>query len=661
MKRGRHSPLFIVLANRRLTQMVTAFGAVTIAEWAYVTALSVVAFRQSGTLAVGLVGLRLFVSAASSFGATVLIQRLRPARLVAEVAGIRAVLVLASTAVAASGGSLGVLLGLLGLDALVSAFYRPAQAALAPGFSRNPTELVASVVGLSTVKTLSQAAGAALGGALLSVTTPEVVFGGAGAFFLIALVLVLPFDERGTLGVSAGRPVGIRRLARETATLVKNPHITTILMLSGLRTFVRGMWIVIAVIASLRLLHSGTTGVGLLMLAGGVGSLIAAPLSAWMITRGPIGTPAAISLVACGLPLAVIAGIPLFGVALGLIAVWGVGMAVADVATSSLLNRLLDVPTLPRVTSAIEATKLALEGMGGFLAPVLITAVGVRATLLVASVPLPLMVVRGWHKLHRVDASASERADLLTRLHSIACLEPLNIATLDVLVGRFRSEDIPAAGIDVVRQGDEGARFYIIESGRADVLVDGFLVGVLGPGDSFGERALLRDVPRTATVRARDPMKLLVLGRNDFLEAIVGDPVRSDGSDLHHVVGGPQGISHRDRARVLSRLPLFSHLGPVEVEELTRATSVDHWPPLSRIISSGEAGDHFFVLLEGRAEVMVDGVVVNELRAGDQFGEIALLHVVPRTVDVVTSGPAVTMSLHRRDFLPSIRSRLLAG
>jgi len=88
-------------------------------------------------------------------------------------------------------------------------------------------------------------------------------------------------------------------------------------------------------------------------------------------------------------------------VAVVLVAAWGVRMAVADVATSSLLFRLLAAPLLPRVTGAIESAKLALEGLGAFLAPVLVTTIGVRGTLIAAALPLPIVVVSGWKMLRR--------------------------------------------------------------------------------------------------------------------------------------------------------------------------------------------------------------------------------------------------------------------
>jgi CRP-like cAMP-binding protein len=587
--------------------------------------------------------------------------RWRPGRRVlTEIALARALCVTGSAILAATGAPFAPLLVLLGLDALVSALYRPAQSALIPSLARTPKELVASATGLSTVKTISQGVGAVIGGALLAATTPEWVFGGAAVVFLGGALATAPFRQGVTSEPLVPVSRGLVGLTRDTLKVVRYPHIGGIVVVSGLRTFVRGMWIAIAVIASLRLLHAGSAGVGLLMLAAGIGSLVAAPLSSMLVKRSRLGTPAALALAACGMPLALIAGVPVFSVALALVVAWGIGMAVSDVATTSLLQRLVETPLAPRVTGTIESTKLALEGLGGFLAPVLVSTFGVRPALLIAAFPLPAVVVGGWRTLHHVDATASQRAARLALLHGVYCLQPLDLPSLDGLVARLSSTYIPEGGVEVIRQGDRGDLFYVVESGNAEILVDGFVVGFVQPGDSFGERALLRDVARTATVRSCGPMQLLVLSRQDFVTALTGQDERLTGPRSAAVAGDGQW-TRRQLVEVLSHLSLLSHLEAGALGALADRCVLARWEEGTTMVRQGDQGDRFFVLLEGRARVCVDAKPVGELRAGDQFGEIALLHDVPRSADVVALSPAVALSLHRDDFLPAVSSRLLQG
>jgi CRP-like cAMP-binding protein/predicted MFS family arabinose efflux permease len=643
-----------------MKRIVVTFAGVTIAEWGYVTALLVLALRQGGAFAVSLVGLRLFFSAASSFTSVAIVHRRPGRRVLTEIAAVRTVLVAVSAVLAAVGAPLAPLFVLLALDALVSAQYRPAQAALITSLARTPRELVASATGISTIKTLGQSLGAILGGVILEVSSPAVVFAGAAIVFLCCAVATLEFRTAGTVAVEGTGAPGALELMSDSLKAVRHPHIGGILVVSGLRTFVRGMWIAIAVIASIKLLHAGSAGFGLLMLAVGIGSLAAAPLSTMLVTRSRLGTPAAIALIACGIPLAVIAGVPVFGLALALVAAWGIGMAVADVATLSLLWRLLEAPLVPRVTATIESAKLLLEGLGAFLAPLLVIYIGIRGALLFAALPLPIVVAVGWTLLYQVDDKAEQRAKTLSLCHGVHCLEPLDMASLDGLVSRIHRIDIGEGGVDVVRQGDPGDCFYIIESGTAQVLVDGHFVGQLGPGTSFGERALLRSVPRTATVRSTEPMELLSLSRQDFLAAVGEQQVAAASTGTP----GPPGASdltRRRRIEILSHLNLLSHLDAKAIGELADRSVIDRWPEGASIVRQGDEGDRFFVLLDGRATVSVDSHPVSELLPGDQFGEIALLHGVPRSADVIASSPVVTLSLTRDDFMPAVRSRMLLG
>jgi CRP-like cAMP-binding protein len=643
-----------------MTRVVVAFAGVTIAEWGYVTGFLVLAFRQDGAFAVSLVGLRLFFAAASSFTSVAIVHRRPGRRVLTEIAAIRTVLVSVSAVLAAVGAPLAPLLILLALDALVSAQYRPAQASVITSLARTPQELVASVTGLSTIKTLSQSLGAVLAGVVLEVSSPAVVFGGAAFVLFCCAVVTRDFRAAGTVTVEGAKAPGALELMGDSLKAVRHPHIGGILVVSGLRTFVRGMWIAVAVIASIKLLHAGSAGFGLLMLAVGIGSLAAAPLSNILVTRSRLGTPAAIALITCGIPLAVMAGVPVFGLALALVAAWGIGMAVADVTTSSLLWRLLDAPLVPRVTGTIESAKLLLEGLGAFLAPLLVISIGIRGTLLFAALPLPIVVAVGRTLLYQVDDKAEERAKTLSLCHGVLCLEPLDMASLDGLVSRVHRVDIRHGGVDVVRQGEPGDCFYIIESGTAQVLVDGHFVGQLGPGTSFGERALLRNVPRTATVRSTEPMELLSLSREDFLAAFGEQQVAATSPGTPSPAGDSDWTGRR-RIEILSHLNLLSHLDAKAIGELADRSVIDRWPEGTSIVRQGEEGDRFYVMLDGRATVSVDAQQVTELLPGDQFGEIALLHGVPRSADVRASSPVVTLSLARDDFMPAVRSRMLLG
>lgn len=102
--------------------------------------------------------------------------------------------------------------------------------------------------------------------------------------------------------------------------------------------------------------------------------------------------------------------------------------------------------------------------------------------------------------------------DLLGRVPLLAALSPAEHA-------RIAEALVPiayTAGDTIIRQGDLGQEFFIIAEGQTEVLIAGKPVNSLGPGDFFGELALLTNEPRSATVMARTPVQCLVLSRADF-------------------------------------------------------------------------------------------------------------------------------------------------
>ena len=156
-------------------------------------------------------------------------------------------------------------------------------------------------------------------------------------------------------------------------------------------------------------------------------------------------------------------------------------------------------------------------------------------------------------------------------------------------------------------------------------------------------------------------MILLVLSRDDFLTALTGQDA-SEGVRLSNSpVSGKLHWTRRERFEVLSRVSLFSHLDSPEIAELAECAVVQNWPAGAMVIRRGDEGDRFYVVLDGTASVRIDDSEVGRLQAGDQFGEIALLHDVLRSADVIATAPLVTLSLERTDFLPAARREIILG
>ena len=188
-------------------------------------------------------------------------------------------------------------------------------------------------------------------------------------------------------------------------------------------------------------------------------------------------------------------------------------MSLADVGAQTLLNRIVPARSIGPVTGVMESGKLVFEGAGSLLAPALLAVVGVRGALFVAGGMLPVAVALTRRAFARIDDRAVARVEVLELLEGVPLFDPLRVDALEGVAARLQTEH-HGAGETIVRQGDPHAdRWYLVGAGELTVEIDGFPVGVLERGSQFGERALLRDVARAATVRASTDVELYALSR----------------------------------------------------------------------------------------------------------------------------------------------------
>jgi hypothetical protein len=193
-----------------------------------------------------------------------------------------------------------------------------------------------------------------------------------------------------------------------------------------------------------------------------------------------------------------------------------------------------------RVFGVLEMILVGTIGLGAILAPVLIDVMGIRWSLVVTGAFLPVLAALSWRQLLRIDAESHAPAEV-DLLAEIPIFAPLPEPTLERLAAQLETVSAPA-GTVVIRQGDAGDKFYVVADGELEVSVDGVSTATLGRGDGFGEIALLRDVPRTATVTAKSPVRLLALDRDVFLDAVTASPPSARAADA--IVGARLGTAH---------------------------------------------------------------------------------------------------------------------
>ncbi|XP_055308665.1 cAMP-dependent protein kinase type I regulatory subunit isoform X2 [Sitodiplosis mosellana] len=214
----------------------------------------------------------------------------------------------------------------------------------------------------------------------------------------------------------------------------------------------------------------------------------------------------------------------------------------------------------------------------------------------------------------------NERSDIFDAMFPVNCLQ----------------------GEAIIQQGDEGDNFYVIDHGEVEVFVNNDLVTTIQEGGSFGELALIYGTPRAATVRAKTDVKLWGIDRDSYRRILMGSTIRK----------------RKMYEEFLSRVSILESLDKWE-----RLTVADALEPVSfedgeTIVKQGEAGDDFYIIVEGCAVVLQQKneneeptqCEVGRLGPSDYFGEIALLLDRPRAATVVARGPLKCVKLDRNRF-----------
>jgi hypothetical protein len=528
-------PIRLVFTNPQLRRLQLAWAASAIGGCAYIVALAVLAFRSGGATAVGVIMLvRMLAAAAVSTPLAVLADRF-PRRWVMTGSDLtRALLTLGMAGVVAADGPIAAVYVLAVAISVVGASFRPAEASITPALAETPEQLTACNATASTIDGASFFLGPGLGGLVLAASGVQAVLLACTATFLISAGLVARLTEpareahaEAGEGAGIGLTTGLRTLASARPLLV-------VTVTYAAQALVAGALTVFTVVLAIDVLGLGNAGVGYLDAAYGVGGVLGGVAAFGLTGSRRLAAAFAGGVLAWGIGVALLGLTTTAVVALVLLAGVGAGNTVVDVAAVTLLQRSADDAVLGRVFGVLETVLLASLGVGSVLAPLAIHLLGVRAALVVTGLLLPAVVALGGRTLRSLDATDPEVVERATLLRRHRVFAPLSEATLEQLARELEASRVDA-GTAVIRQGAAGDRVYLVQSGTLDVDVDGAAGAPLGPGELFGEIALLRDVPRTASVTAATGCDLLTLGRDAFLSAVTGHPRSAEEADL--VVG----------------------------------------------------------------------------------------------------------------------------
>jgi len=482
----------------------------------------VYAFRHGGATAVGVVGLvRMLPAALITPFVAPLADRFRRERILVWSSLVRLAALGAAGVLAARGPAMAVY-ALAVCATVAGTLFRPVHSALMPSLCRTAT----SLAGVNLIRGLLDSAGTFLGPLLAAValaagSIPAVFAGAAGALLLAAVALAgLRYEQPPReMPPAPLRPVsdvleGIRAIAEER-------NVSLLFGLNAAQTFTRGAVTTLTVVLATEVMHAGDARVGTLTAAIGLGALLGGTAIALAPPRRGLGRLFGVGVALWAGPLVIVGAFPSGGAAFVLYGCIGVGNALVDVGLFTIPPRLIEDRLLARTFTVLESSIALTVALGSIAATIGIDAFGIRGCLVAIGAFAPVLVAVFWRRLRALDTLLDERDVDVAVLREVPMLAVLPMPTIEQLAKCLEKKSVRAGEV-IFLQGEAGNTFYVILSGEALVLHGDRVIATLQPGDPFGEIAVLRDVSRTATVRASTDLTVGALRREPFRVAVAG-------------------------------------------------------------------------------------------------------------------------------------------
>jgi hypothetical protein len=563
---GRLGAFSSLAGNRALVRVLAGYALFILTEYSVWVAMLVFAYAHGGATTAALVALAQLVPATIAAPvAAAIADRRSPATLLAGGYLVQAAAMAATAVAVYSGAVIGAYAAAVLASTAVTTT-RPAQSVLMPAAAATPDQLTAANV----VAGWAEAAGTAVAGVL---TGAVIWLGGVGSVFAVcaalggaAALLVArlraaapgpdPSAERGPgqrdpgqrdagqrdagqrdagkrdagqavpgergPGVLAGLGDGVRLAARQ-------PRLRLILALLAAEAVVIGALDLLFVVLAVGVLGRSQAWAGYLNSAFGLGGVLAATVSAMLVGRRLGGPILGAALVFSGALAALALGVGTAGTA-ALLAAAGAGHALLDVASRTLLQRSVPPQLTGRVFGVLEGLTMAGLALGALLVPALMDLGGSRLALLGVAAVLPLAGLAGGRALLSLDAGVPVPVVQIALLRSLPLFAELPPPAIEGLAAALTAMQVPA-GTVLIRQGDPGDAYYAIAAGELEACQDGQFLRRCGRGEGVGEIALLRAIPRTATVIARTDATVYGLSRELFLTSVLGHPATQRQAD----------------------------------------------------------------------------------------------------------------------------------
>ena len=534
--------------NPTLRRVGFAYALFTSAEFGIWIALLVFAYGHGGASAGTLIVLIQLVPCmvlGPFIGA--LVDRQRPSRVLRIGYGLQALSMAAVAVAIGVGAPTFVIFILAPLTSISLSVTRSPQAALLPAIVRTPDELTAANVMTGWTDGAASLVGPALVGVLLAASGTAAAIAVTAAMSVIALVLVIGVEGPAAAvptadGLEKSRSDGPERQrfadfrqslgsirsgagSNLTKTLI-NPQIRVLLALHTFYFVLVGALDLLCVILAVDFLHMGPGGAGFLNAAFGAGALCAAFVTAFLVGRRRLANTLTGTLFVAVIALAVIGAVPRVGAALVLIGVVGLAGAVFDTSGRTLLQRSAPADAIAGTFSILESLMDFGLALGAIVVRIALSIGGVRAALWAPAACACVLMALLWRQVRTIDGSATVPQVEIQLLRSIPIFAALPAPSLEGIARELVAVPTPT-GTVVIREGEPGDRYYAIADGELDILRGAAPQVTLSRGAGFGEIALIRDVPRQATVIAASDSLLYSLEKDVFVETVTGSAAAS--------------------------------------------------------------------------------------------------------------------------------------
>lgn len=522
-----------VLRNRDLRRVLLSYFAFHIAEFGTWVAILLYAYDATGPASVGVVALIQLVPAAIAAAPAASLGDRHPRHRVLTAGYLVQAAAMAATAIAMlASGPVIVVYAAATVAATALVVTRPTQSALLPSLSRTPDELTAANGAAGIVEGFGVLVGPLVAAAILAASTVGMVFAAAALALVLAAVATRDLvprhvrleDEAPADGSVPGSAPPDDSFWAGLRTVMGDADARLVVGLLTAKMLVVGAADVLFVLLALDLLDMGEPGAGLLNAALGGGTILGGALAFGLVGRQRLALVAALGAMVWGVAVAAVGLTAVAALAPGLFVLGGAGLTILEVSGRTLLQRSVRDEVLARVFGIQEGLAMAGLALGSILIAGLVGAIGLIGTVVAVAAFLPLAALLAWAPLAAIDRRAAPPVQAIDLLRRTPLFRPLPPPQLEAVARRGTWLTLDH-GVTVIAEGEIGDRYYVLSAGAVEVTQRGERLRTLeGPGQGFGEIALLMDVPRTATVTTTAETVLFAIDRAPFLAAVTGHP-----------------------------------------------------------------------------------------------------------------------------------------